>query len=122
MAALRPGKAGEAVVRFAGISDRNKAEALKGQSLYVPRSALPAPNEREFYLADLIGLRAEDARGKLLGVVKAVHNFGAGDVLEIELTDSKTEFVAFTDTNVPEVDIAGGRFVIVPPSYAEDDE
>ena len=51
-----------------------------------------------------------------------MHNFGAGDVLEIEHSDGKTEFVAFTDTNVPAVDIAGGRIVIVPPSYAEDEQ
>ena len=122
VAALRAGKAGEAVVRFAGIADRNAAERLKGQSLYVPRSMLPETDEGEFYLADLIGLRAEDAAGNALGAVKAVHNFGAGDVLEIEFSDSKTEFVAFTDTNVPTVDIAGGRIVIVAPSYAEDSD
>jgi 16S rRNA processing protein RimM len=120
VAALRASKGDEAVVRFAGISDRNAAERLKGQSLYVPRSALPEIGEHEFYLADLIGLRAEDAAGKQLGVVKAVHNFGAGDVLEIEFKGGTTEFVAFTDTNVPTVDIGGGRVVIVPPSFAED--
>jgi len=119
--ALRPGKAGEAVVRFAGISDRNAAEQLKGQSLYVPRSVLPQTSEREFYRADLIGLSAEDAAGRRLGIVKAVHNFGAGDVLEIEFAGGTTEFIAFTDANVPAVDIAGSRVVIVPPSYAEDE-
>jgi len=122
VAALRPNKGDEAVVRFAGISDRNAAETLKGQSLYVPRSALPEAGEREFYLTDLIGLRAEDAGGSALGMVKAVHNFGAGDMLEIELPDGKTEFVAFTDTNVPIVDIDGRRVVIVPPSYVEQDD
>ena len=119
---LRPTKADEAVVGFAGIDDRNAAERLKGRSLYVPRSALPAPDEGEFYLTDLIGLRAEDGAGVALGAVKAVHNFGAGDVLEIEFSDGKTDYVAFTDANVPTVDIAGGRVVIVLPSYAEDDK
>ena len=122
LAALRSGKAGEAVVRFAGISDRNAAELLKGQSLYVPRSVLPQTSEREFYLADLIGLRAEDAAGQQLGIVKAVHNFGAGDVLEIEFAGNTAEFIAFTDANVPTVDIAGGRVIIVPPSFAEEGE
>jgi 16S rRNA processing protein RimM len=122
VAALRIAKADEAVVRFAGVADRNAAEALKGQSLYVPRSVLPEAGEREFYLADLIGLRAEDPLGHPLGTVKAVHNFGAGDVLEIEFSNGKTEFVAFTDANVPTVDLASGRVVIVPPSYAEDTE
>jgi 16S rRNA processing protein RimM len=121
VSALRSAKAGEAVVRFAGISDRNAAETLKGLSLYVPRSALPEPDQGEFYLTDLIGLRAEDPAGAALGMVKAVHNFGAGDVLEIELPDGKTDFVAFTDANVPIVDIGEGRVVIVVPSYAEDE-
>ena len=116
---LRPAKADEAVVRFAGVADRNAAERLKGQSLYVPRSALPPPDEGEFYLTDLIGLSAEDAAGQVIGTVKAVHNFGAGDMLEIEFPDKKTEFVAFTDANVPAVDIAGGRVVIVLPAYTD---
>jgi 16S rRNA processing protein RimM len=121
IAALRPNKADEAVVRFEGVSDRNAAERLKGQSLFVPRSALPETDEREFYLTDLIGLRADDTAGNALGTVKAVHNFGAGDMLEIEFSDGKTDFVAFTDANVPTVDLAGGRVEIIPPSFAEDE-
>jgi 16S rRNA processing protein RimM len=120
IAALRPGKGDDAVVRFAGISDRNTAESLKWQWLYVPRAALPAPVANEFYHADLIGLRAEDASGKPLGTVRALHNFGAGDLIEIEFPNGETEFLPFTDANVPAVDIAGGRIVIQRPKY--DDE
>ncbi len=120
VAALRAVKAGEAVVRFSGVSDRNAAEALKGVQLFVPRASLPEPAEREYYHADLIGLRAEDASGVVLGRISAVHNFGAGDVLEIELPDGKTEFVPFTDESVPVVDIPSGRAVVVFPKFAEE--
>ena len=62
VASLRPTKGDEAVARFKGIADRNAAESLKGQALYVPRDALPEPEPGEFYLADLIGLKAEIGR------------------------------------------------------------
>jgi 16S rRNA processing protein RimM len=112
IAALRPTKRDEAVIRFAGVADRNAAEALKGTQLYVERAALPPPAPREFYHADLVGLCAEDASGKKLGTVQGVHNFGAGDVLEIAFAGGDTEFVAFTDAVVPVVDIPAGRIVI----------
>ena len=75
---------GGAVVRFAEIGDRGAAEALRGQLLSVPRSALPPLGEGEYYHADLIGLRCEDRAGAPMGTVAAVENFGAGDLLEIE--------------------------------------
>ena len=120
IAALRPFKPDEVIVRFAGIADRSAAESLKGRSLYVPRAALPATEAGEFYYADLLGLRAEDPSGNLLGTVRGVHNFGAGDVVEIEFADGTTELIAFSDANVPAVDIAGGRIVIELPSDAEE--
>jgi 16S rRNA processing protein RimM len=112
---LRPTKRDEAVVRFAGLSDRNAAEELRGAQLSVPRAALPPPEDGAFYHADLVGLRAEDRSGSVLGKVLGVHNFGAGDVLEIEFTAGGTEFVAFADPHVPVVDVAGGRIVIELP-------
>ena len=120
IAALRPFKPDEVIVRFAGIADRSTAESLKGRSLYVLRAALPATEAGEFYYGDLIGLRAEDPSGNPLGTVRGVHNFGAGDVVEIEFADGTTEFIAFNDANVPAVDIAAGRIVIeVPPDVEE---
>jgi len=120
IATLRSPKRDEAVVHFAGIADRNAAESLKGQRLYVPRTALPATEAGEFYYADLIGLKAEDHSGNHLGIVCGMHNFGAGDVIEIEFSDGTTEFIAFSDANVPAVDIAGGRIVIeLPPDLEE---
>jgi len=120
IAGLRATKPGEAVVCFAGIADRNAAEALKGTQLFVARAALPPPAPREFYYADLVGLRAEDASGAALGTVQGVHNFGAGDVLEIAFAGGDTEFFPFTDAVVPVVDVAAGRIVVHLPGAAEE--
>jgi 16S rRNA processing protein RimM len=122
IAALRATKADEAVVRFAGIADRNTAETLKGAQLHVERESLPAPGLREFYYADLVGLNAEDASGKRLGTVHGVHNFGAGDVIEIALAGGGTEFLSFSDAVVPVVDVAAGRIVVHLPRDADDEE
>ena len=102
------------------IASKEEADALKGLDLYAPRSALPAPEPDEFYLTDLIGLRAETPDGSPLGVVKGVPNFGAGDVLEIEPPGGKaTWLVAFTQDTVPEIDLGGGRIVVVRPQETE---
>jgi len=114
--ALRAGKPGEAVVRFDGVADRNAAEALKGRQLFVPREALPAPEEDEFYHADLVGLAVEDTSNTALGRVRALHNFGAGDVMEIETPSGATEFVPFSVVLKVELPT---RIVIEPPNYEE---
>jgi 16S rRNA processing protein RimM len=104
------------VARIAGIADRTAAEALKGAPLYVDRDRLPPPGKGEFYHADLIGLAAVAPDGRPLGEVVAVHNHGAGDLLELRLADDgKTELVAFTDAFVPEVDLAASRVVVRLP-------
>ncbi len=111
---------GEVIVaQLEGIADRDAAEGLKGLRLYVPRAALPAPEEDEFYLADLVGLPAETAEGKRVGTVLAVHDFGAGDVLELRQPIGGTIFLPFTRAVVPVVDIAGGRLVVDPPPEVE---
>ncbi len=110
------------VARIAGVSDRNGAEALKGLQLYVERARLPATSEDEFYNADLVGLRAEDAEGRRVGTVVAVVNYGAGDLLELRLEGTrKTELIPFTEAYVPVVDVPGNRIVVVLP-IAEPDE
>jgi 16S rRNA processing protein RimM len=118
VAALRTGKPGEAIVRFDGIADRNAAEALKGRQLSVPRAALPAPDADEFYHADLIGLAVEDSSNTLLGRVRALHNFGAGDVMEVETPAGNTEFIPFNATVVLKVELPD-RIVIDPPLEEE---
>ena len=110
------------VARIQGVADRNAAETLKGVELYIERDRLPAAAEDEFYRADLIGLAAVDRGGQPLGEIAAMHNFGAGDLLEIRLAgSSKTELVPFTDASVPEVDIAARRVVVVLATGADDD-
>ena len=120
IAALRSSKPDEAIVRFAGIADRNTAESLKGQRLYVPRSALPATEAGEFYHADLIGLRSrrpfrQSSRHRARGA-----QFRRRRRHRDRISDGTTEFIAFSDANVPAVDIAAGRIVIELPPDAEE--
>jgi 16S rRNA processing protein RimM len=111
---------GLAIVRFEGIATRSSAESLKGLELYVARSALPHPEEREFYHADLLGLRAEDTVGRGIGKVIAIYNFGAGDVIEIERDDGRgTVLMPFTREIVPTIDLDAGRVVIAAPEEIE---
>jgi 16S rRNA processing protein RimM len=107
---------GGVIVRAPGIADRAAALRLRGLALYVPRSALPAPGEDEFYREDLVGLLAETTAGRRLGRVRAVLDFGAGDMLEIEAEDGRTEVLPFTRAVVPVVDVKGGRIVVEPPA------
>jgi 16S rRNA processing protein RimM len=115
-----PGKGDDMLlVRIEGVKDRDAAQALHGTRLYVERAALPEPEAEEFYHADLIGLRVEDAGGQVLGTVKAVENHGAGDLLEVEGVDGRVLLLPFTHAVVPLVDIAGGRLVAEPPAEVE---
>jgi 16S rRNA processing protein RimM len=82
---LRDDGKGGAIARFAEVNDRTAAEKLRGTALTVPRHALPPLAEGEYYHADVIGLAAVSDEGKALGTVVAVENYGAGDVLEIEM-------------------------------------
>lgn len=112
---------GALLARIEGVTDRDRARALAGTRLYVARAALPEVEEDEtFYHADLIGLDAQDRDGRPLGRVKAVHNFGAGDILELESDGGGGGLVPFTRAAVPVVDLAAGRVVIDPPPEADD--
>ncbi len=120
IASVRPSNKG-VIARIKGVSDRNAAEALKGTALYVERGAMPEPEEGDYYHADLIGLKAVRPGGHELGKVVAVQNFGAGDLLELQLPGARqTEFVPFTDACVPEVDIKGGTVTVIMPEMIGD--
>lgn len=111
------------IVRFDGVSDRNAAETFKGIQLWIARDRLPKAVDGEYYHADLIGLDAVAPDGTEIGHVIAVENFGAGDLLEVRLKDSKqTEYVPFTNAAVPEVDVAAGRLIVVMPEVLEDED
>jgi 16S rRNA processing protein RimM len=116
---MRPAK-DHFVARFSGVADREAAERLANIKLYVPRERLPAPAEPdEFYYADLVGLAVVDRSGRRIGTVVAIHNFGAGDLIELRPdAGDQTEFVPFDEINVPEVDVAAGRLVVDRPSMA----
>jgi 16S rRNA processing protein RimM len=113
---------GSVIVRLEGIEDRDAAWALKGTELWVARERLPRLEEDEFLYSDLVGLAALDESGRKLGTVKAVHDFGAGDVLDIALAGKGSLMVPFTRAMVPVVDVPGGRLVVIPPVYAEGEE
>jgi 16S rRNA processing protein RimM len=114
---LRVVGAGKGVViaRLSGVEDRNQAEALRGLRLYLPRSALPQTEAEEYYHADLIGLEAVLADGTPVGRVRAIHDFGAGDTLELARPGAPALMVPFTRAVVPSIELASGRLVLDPP-------
>lgn len=116
IASLRPSK-DHFVARIAGVEDREAAEALRNLELFVPRDRLPPIEESDtFYCADLVGLDAITEDDAKLGTVTAVHNFGAGDIVEIAPAGGGAPLmVSFTETNVPEIDLAAKRIVVVVP-------
>lgn len=109
---------GAVLARIDGVRTREDAEALRGKTLWVPRDALPPTEPEEYYHADLIGLRAVTAEGHAVGTVRAVHDFGAGALLEIEPEDGAPFHLAFTRDAVPEIDIEAGQLVVMLPEEA----
>ncbi|MBS0362584.1 MAG: 16S rRNA processing protein RimM [Proteobacteria bacterium] len=115
----RPAKGG-VVARAKEIATREEAEALRGLKLHVPRSALPEPDEDEFYIHDLIGLDVVSLEGDPLGTVKSVRDFGAGDLLEVTpAVGGESWWLPFTREAVPEVQMDAGRIVAVRAEEVE---
>ena len=114
VAHAREGK-GHLVATLKGVTTRNEAERLNGLELYIARDKLPAADDDEYYHADLIGLAAVTTADEPLGKVIAIHNFGAGDIIEIAPLRGPTMLLPFTNAVVPSVDLAGGRVVIELP-------
>ena len=113
---------GHLVAMLKGIATREEAERLNGVELYVAREKLPATSEDEYYHTDLIGLAAVNAAGEPLGRVIAIHNFGAGDIIEIAPPNGATMLLPFSNAVVPTVDLEGGRVVIELPDEIEGEE
>lgn len=108
------------VVRILGVADRTAAERLRGTRLYIARDRLPEAADGEYYHSDLLGLKAVSPSGVIIGHVLAVQNFGAGDLLEIRLADSKaTEFVPLDEAFVPEIDLDRGLLTVVMPELID---
>ena len=111
------------IVRVQNITDRNHAEQLKGRELYVKRSELPEPEADEFYHVDLIGLKVKDEEGNKIGTVIDIANYGAGDILEIKLTNkNNTELIPFKPDFVPNVDLDNGSITIALPQDTDDED
>lgn len=112
------------IARLKGVRDRNEAELLNGTELYIDRSRLPDPeDEDDFYHADLIGLDARLESGVSIGKVTALHNHGAGDILEVQDDRSGDSFLfPFTKAVVPTIKIADGYLTIAPPLDADPGE
>lgn len=104
-----------------GIATREDAARINGLELYIDRNKLPETNEGEYYHADLIGLRALDPAGAEIGKVLAIHNFGAGDIIEIAPSQGTTWLLPFSNEVVPTVDLASGHVVIVKPQEIDGD-
>jgi 16S rRNA processing protein RimM len=112
---------GHLVATLKGIATREEAERLNGIELYIARDRLPATDDDEYYHADLIGLAAVTPANQPLGRVIAIHNFGAGDIIEIAPPEGVTLLLPFTNAVVPTVDLEGGRVVIELPDEIDGD-
>ena len=111
---------GAVVTRAREVETRDQAEALRGLKLYILRGTLPPVEaEDEYYVADLVGLSVVTAGGEALGRVKSVHDFGAGDLLEVEPLAGPSWWLPFTREAVPEVHMAERRIVAVKPPETE---
>ncbi len=108
--------AGGLGARIAGVTTKDEADALRGTSLFIDRAKLPSLPDDEFYHADLVGLEVRDPGGEVIGKVTAVHNHGAGDIIEIHAPGHKTALLLpFTKATVPTIDLASGRMIADVP-------
>jgi 16S rRNA processing protein RimM len=112
---------GHLVATLKGVGSREDAERLNGIELYIARDKLPATEENEYYHADLIGLAAVTSANEPLGRVIAIHNFGAGDIIEIAPPQGATMLLPFTNAVVPSIDLKSGRVVIELPKEIDGD-
>ncbi len=119
ISAIRSVKGGTVIAALHGVASRDEAEKLRGTDLYVCRAALPPPeDDDEFYHSDLIGLNAVSPDGETIGNIIAVHNFGAGDLLEIRFEgERQAQLIPFESAHVPRVDLAAREVVVLRPVY-----
>ncbi len=104
------------IAKLSGVTDRNSSEAIKGLELFLTRDLLPKLDKDEFYYSDLVGLSVENTEGEVIGVVGSVDNFGAGEIMEVNMKDGAVELLHISRKVVPEIDLRNKRVVIDPPS------
>lgn len=106
---------GNLIAEVEGVAGRTEAEALRNTKLYIQRGQLPEPEEESFYHADLVGLQVQDTDGQKIGKVLAIHNFGAGDMIEFLPKDAdQSKMILFRKEFVPEFHLKDGYIVITP--------
>jgi 16S rRNA processing protein RimM len=116
------GVPGGLAARVSGIATKEQADSLRGVALFADRGRLPNLPDDEFYHADLIGLEVTDTGGARLGTVRAVHNHGAGDIIEVYEPGRKGAILLpFTKAIIPTVDLTAGRIVADPPDESRND-
>ena len=121
ISAVRSVKGGTIIAVLRGVSNRDEAEKLRGTELYVSRAALPAPeSDDEYYHSDLIGLNAVSPDGETIGKIIGVHNFGAGDLLEVRFEgEGQAQLIPFENAHVPRIDLDARQAVVLRPVYEE---
>jgi 16S rRNA processing protein RimM len=120
ISAIRSVKGGTIIATLHGVSDRDEAERLRGTDLYVSRTSLPPPEDDEYYHSDLIGLKAISPDGEPIGKIIAVHNFGAGDLLEVRFEgEGQPQLIPFENAHVPRIDLDARQAVVLRPVYEE---
>jgi len=110
---------GQLIANIKGVNSRNDAEDLKGMELFIDRDSLPDTDEDEFYYTDLIGMRMELVDGTHYGTLKAVHNFGADDLLDVNLTEGGSIMLPFSKEVVPTIDMEARLLVVNLPPETE---
>ena len=104
------------VAKINGVNDRNTSEAMRGIELYLSRDLLPDLEDDEFYYVDLIGLKVENLGGEIIGTVGMVDNYGAGEIIEVDLMDGGKKMYKISPEVIPEIDLKNGRLVVDPPT------
>lgn len=112
------GKVKNAIIaKIDGVSDRNAAELLKGTELFTSASTLPTPDDGEFYHSQLIGLEARLTNNEKIGSITAIHNYGAGDIIEITMISGEVEMLPLAEPWVGEINIAEGFIIVTQAEY-----
>ncbi|NDF12382.1 MAG: 16S rRNA processing protein RimM [Proteobacteria bacterium] len=107
---------GHLLISIEGFTRKEHADAALGKELFVAREALPKLQDTQYYYHDLIGMVVRNGKGKDVGVIKDIHNYGASDIIEVHYTGSgKDEMYIFNKANVPEINVKERYLTVIPP-------